>query len=1777
VKNKFGSFVIFLIFLFCFFTDNASLFAQNLAQIQKKAESNFKALNYAAAQVEYRQLLAQDPKSIDFNFKYAVCVYYSDERNTAKKYFEFAAQSPQAPTSVNFYLGKLNHFEYKFQKAISYYELYLKNTTEKNREFDANKEIERCNQGIVLLENPVSLRLISMKKSSIQNFYLEYVFESRLGRFFTDVAFQSKNDKKYNHVPLYYFVRGEQYKIFSSYGPNNQKDIYFCKKLSSDSWSSPSKILGTLNTEANEDFPFYDAKSSTLYFSSDGHNSMGGFDVFKIYFDPLENITSNCENLDFPYSSSSDDYLFVPDDTLNQAYFASNRNSSKSQLLVYSVINTKSTSTIQLIKGIFVDVVNPKNFTAQISAIDQESNITYGPYATNEQGEYNLLLPGGGEFKFIVTVEGSNKQFENLATVPFVKSKQILKQELLYQIVAAEEEVLFLNKFKPFDASEEDQLNVLTAMASFNINPSLKSNLQLKPAENTTQSILSSIGIKESDENLALDQLQDALIEVELLPEEIEISIAKLAKIKQESYQALKDIQKQIELKEEELNTANSVKSREVAEKEFLALQNQLLVQQQYIIAIDENLASYNKQIEKNSAIQSVENSTSLGAQLKELRFKENEDSLNNFLNLNQQKIKELISLVNPGFENDFSSRSEEHSKSIKELTSNISEEELRLKKIEEQIILDSKSTNTLSKKETLALNKKIEVLKNEQKTIQESLIENNKELFIQDQRIEVLKLQNEILNDLEKIKVQKDIDLSSENNFAKVNFESLIETHENKLKIEVLITQQQLVKDPLIFLQNQEDSLLALNTNQDQLNQLLSLKNREEVILKDRLRSAENTNNLDLVEKIQEQLQLLENNKIKIQNSLLELDTVNLAKNQTQVNKTTEEERLAANPVTEEQTPINTQVNKTTEEERLAANPVIDEQTPINTQVNKTTEEERLAANPLTEEQIPNTQSNNTTEEERLAANPLTEEQIPTNTQSNKTTEEERLAANPVTEEQTPINTQSNKTTEEERLAANPVTEEQTPINTQVNKITEEERLAANPLTEDQIPINTQSNKTTEEERLAANTVTEEQIPINTQNNKTAEEERLAANTVTEEQTPVNNQSNKSIEENQKVVEKYSESMEQVNEINVEISKLTKASIEEKNVNTDLIKIGQINTIQTISQQQEKLILFDEKLELLKIFDSNLERSLNQNKLDQISILQMQKEIIKSEIPLISDKTLLSVYENQIKLIDQLINDFPITPVLENEKEAISFAVDASSDKTSIQQLAALPNYITYLNQRKEYTDQQKYLDSLEQLKITITQELFQLMQMDTVPHELNASTLIKANVLKEVLLKIEQTESKQAILVNQIKSTKNQAAFEKLLQDHVSPIIPLNINSNILPESFAWNPNGSIVPQNISTPIPILKKLPTGLYYRVQIGAFRKPIANDKFRGFSPVSGEVIANGLTCYLAGFFGEINKAVNAKGQIRKMGYNDAFIVAYCDGKRITIAQARQYELNGLCKKNTENEINIELAAIYKEEKENLEAIEPIPLNDEVYLTVQVGVFAKTINEGQLPGINELTYTKAPNGLLRYASGKFDDINEARKRKKLAIEKGVKDAFIVAYRNGIRISIQEAQNYIAQKAYINTNEQISKTLEINFKVYDNPPPPKIEWVQFRQDIKKETATKQLGIVNRAGTFVYNEKENVLISGKINREDISPFEQIYLAQMHLNLVPETNKNITWIMEDLSLTAQLHDWLLQSSIPFSIIKSQNVLQIQFVVAEDSELEFLIKAAEKFNFNYF
>lgn len=58
---------------------------QSVLQIEKRANQAFSDHAYPLARVDFQQLLARDPASVDYNFKYGVCLYYSDQRLDSKK------------------------------------------------------------------------------------------------------------------------------------------------------------------------------------------------------------------------------------------------------------------------------------------------------------------------------------------------------------------------------------------------------------------------------------------------------------------------------------------------------------------------------------------------------------------------------------------------------------------------------------------------------------------------------------------------------------------------------------------------------------------------------------------------------------------------------------------------------------------------------------------------------------------------------------------------------------------------------------------------------------------------------------------------------------------------------------------------------------------------------------------------------------------------------------------------------------------------------------------------------------------------------------------------------------------------------------------------------------------------------------------------------------------------------------------------------------------------------------------------------------------------------------------------------------------------------------------------------------------------------------------------------------------------------------------------------------------------------------------------------------
>lgn len=87
-------------------------------------------------------------------------------------------------------------------------------------------------------------------------------------------------------------------------------DIYSVSKLENGSWGEPVNLGELINTEFNEDSPFVTPDGKTLYFSSQGHRNMGGYDFFAINFS--DSGWGGPENLQYPLSTTDDDLFYYP-------------------------------------------------------------------------------------------------------------------------------------------------------------------------------------------------------------------------------------------------------------------------------------------------------------------------------------------------------------------------------------------------------------------------------------------------------------------------------------------------------------------------------------------------------------------------------------------------------------------------------------------------------------------------------------------------------------------------------------------------------------------------------------------------------------------------------------------------------------------------------------------------------------------------------------------------------------------------------------------------------------------------------------------------------------------------------------------------------------------------------------------------------------------------------------------------------------------------------------------------------------------------------------------------------------------------------------------------------------------------------------------------------------------------------------------------------------------------------------------------------------------------
>ncbi len=127
-------------------------------------------------------------------------------------------------------------------------------------------------------------------------------------------------------------------------------DLYYALQQSDGSWSEPINMT-SLNTELNEDAPYLSNDGKTLFFASQGHTSVGGYDIFQSKKNE-NGIWSMPENIGLNYNSGGDDIYYIQDSVDNVGYFSSSRANGYGDVDIYKFYPTPASKGLQIFAGI---------------------------------------------------------------------------------------------------------------------------------------------------------------------------------------------------------------------------------------------------------------------------------------------------------------------------------------------------------------------------------------------------------------------------------------------------------------------------------------------------------------------------------------------------------------------------------------------------------------------------------------------------------------------------------------------------------------------------------------------------------------------------------------------------------------------------------------------------------------------------------------------------------------------------------------------------------------------------------------------------------------------------------------------------------------------------------------------------------------------------------------------------------------------------------------------------------------------------------------------------------------------------------------------------------------------------------------------------------------------------------------------------------------------------------------------------------------------------------
>ncbi len=280
-----------------------------------------------------------------------------------------------------------------------------------------------------------------------------YTMPMRLPNNLNDGMKQSSASLSFDKRTIYFTsIRDDGY---------GKQDIFYSIKNAKDKWGDPINIGAVINTPYDEEGVYITPDGKTLYFSSRGHNTMGGFDIFKSTFE--DGKWTNPINLGYPVNTPDNDVFFTMAGSGQRGYYSSKKkyghgdqdlyiitflgaakplNIGSDQILLAWENNTEYAPEPEpeieqntILKGVILDAVTLEPLQATIEIVDNTKNELMAEFESNSStGAYLISLKPGMNYGISVNKQGYLFHSENFEIPQEAVAKKIQKDILLKKV-----------------------------------------------------------------------------------------------------------------------------------------------------------------------------------------------------------------------------------------------------------------------------------------------------------------------------------------------------------------------------------------------------------------------------------------------------------------------------------------------------------------------------------------------------------------------------------------------------------------------------------------------------------------------------------------------------------------------------------------------------------------------------------------------------------------------------------------------------------------------------------------------------------------------------------------------------------------------------------------------------------------------------------------------------------------------------------------------------------------------------------------------------------------------------------------------------------------------------------------------------------------------------------------------------------------------------------------------------------------------------------------------